>query len=150
MNKNNPLKYHLDSGNFKGVLSNMIVFKKGTSGGHLVIPQLDLALEVVDNSLTIFNGQEILHGVSPIEYDETDGYRYSVVYYSLEQMWKCDPIDDEIVRIRQMKTEREINAWIAIFGYPETKYGNGGLREIYTEKVTQCGLSKNCKIINVR
>jgi len=109
VNKNNPLKYHLDTGNFKGVLSNMIVFKKGTSGGHLVIPQLDLALEVVDNSLTIFNGQEILHGVSPIEYDETDGYRYSVVYYSLEQMWKCDPIDDEIVRIRQMKTEREIN-----------------------------------------
>jgi len=109
VNKNNQLKYHFDTGNFKGVLSNMVVFKKGTSGGHLVIPSLDLALEVSDNSLTIFNGQDILHGVSPIEYDTETGYRYSVVYYSLEQMWKCEPLGDEIDRIRNVKTQREIN-----------------------------------------
>ena len=109
VNKNNQLKYHFDTGNFKGVLSNMVVFKKGTAGGHLVIPSLDIALEVSDNSLTIFNGQEILHGVSPIEYDNEDGYRYSIVYYSLEQMWKCEPLDDEIERIRNVKTQREIN-----------------------------------------
>ena len=109
VNKNNQLKYHFDTGNFKGVLSNMVVFKKGTSGGHLVIPSLDLALEVSDNSLTIFNGQDILHGVSPIEYDTETGYRYSVVYYSLEQMWKCEPLGQEIDRIRNVKTVRERN-----------------------------------------
>ena len=108
VNKNNQLKYHFDTGNFKGVLSNMIVFKKGTSGGHLVIPALDIALEVSDNSLTIFNGQDILHGVSPIDYDNEKGYRYSVVYYSLEQMWKCEPLGDEVERIRNVKTQREI------------------------------------------
>jgi hypothetical protein len=107
VNKNNQLKYHFDAGNFKGVLSNMVVFKKDVDGGHLVIPELDIALEVADNTLTIFNGQEILHGVSTIEYKNEQAYRYSIVYYSLEQMWKCEPLGDEIKRIRKIKTERE-------------------------------------------
>ena len=107
VNKNNQLKYHFDAGNFKGVLSNMVVFKKDVDGGHLIIPELDIALEVADNTLTIFNGQEILHGVSTIEYKNEQAYRYSIVYYSLEQMWKCEPLGDEIKRIRKIKTERE-------------------------------------------
>jgi len=107
VNKNNQLKYHFDSGNFKGVLSNMVVFKRDVAGGYLVIPEFDLALEVADNTVTIFNGQDILHGVSTIEYDNDHAYRYSAVYYSLEQMWKCEPINDEIARIRKVKTERE-------------------------------------------
>lgn len=107
VNKNNALKYHFDSGNFKGVLSNMVVFKKDVDGGYLVIPSLDVALEVEDNTLSIFNGQDILHGVSSIEYKNEFAYRYSIVYYSLEQMWKCEPLDDEIARIRKVKTERE-------------------------------------------
>lgn len=107
VNKNNQLKYHFDSGNFKGVLSNMVVLKKDVAGGYLIIPELDIALEVADNTLTIFNGQEILHGVSTIEYENDHAYRYSVVYYSLEQMWKCEPINDEIARIRKVKTQRE-------------------------------------------
>ena len=68
---------------------------------------MDIALEVEDNTLTIFNGQDILHGVSTIEYNNEHAYRYSVVYYSLEQMWKCEPLGQEIDRIRKVKTERE-------------------------------------------
>lgn len=109
VNKNNQLKYHLDFGNFKGVLSNMIVFKSDVDGGNLLVPELNIALEVADNTLTIFNGQEILHGVSPIEYKNKLAYRYSIVYYSLEQMWKCQTINDEITRIRKVKTVREKN-----------------------------------------
>jgi len=107
VNKNNQLNYHFDAGNFKGVLSNMVVFKKDVAGGYLVIPEFDIALEVADNTLSIFNGQEIMHGVSTIEYENEHAYRYSIVYYSLEQMWKCEPLDDEIARIRKIKTERE-------------------------------------------
>jgi hypothetical protein len=107
VNKNNPLKYHLDSGNFKGLMSNMLVLKKDVDGGYLIIPELDLALECPDGALVIFNGQNILHGVSPIEYTNNKAYRYSVVYYSLEQMWKCEPLDEEIARIRNVKMERE-------------------------------------------
>jgi hypothetical protein len=107
VNKNNQLKYHFDSGNFKDVLSNMIVFKKGTDGGYLIIPEFDIALEVSDKSLTIFNGQDILHGVSDIEYTNETGYRYSVVYYALQQFWKCKAIDEEIIHARNHKSSKE-------------------------------------------
>lgn len=107
VNKDNPLKYHLDAGNFRGVLSNMVAFKKGVEGGFLVVPEFDISLEIADNSLTIFNGQEILHGVSPFEKTQKDGYRYTVVYYSLEQMWKCETITEELARIRNTVKEKE-------------------------------------------
>jgi hypothetical protein len=108
VNKNNQLNYHFDAGNFRNVFSNMVVFKGDVQGGHLVIPEIDISLEVADNSLTIFDGQDLLHGVSPIEYKNESSYRYSVVYYSLERMWQCLGIDEEIDRIRKSKMEREI------------------------------------------
>lgn len=107
VNRNNQLKYHFDYGNFEGMLSNMVVFKKGVDGGHLCIPALDIALEVGDNTITIFNGQDILHGVSDINFYKEGAYRYSVVYYSLEQMWKCEPLDDEVLRLRETKSVKE-------------------------------------------
>lgn len=107
VNKNNALKYHTDTGNFKGVLSNMVVLKKGVKGGHLVVPELDRAFECADNTLIIFNGQDLIHGVSPIEYEDEGSYRYSVVYYSLESMWRCEPLGEEIKRIQKVKTKRE-------------------------------------------
>jgi hypothetical protein len=102
VNKNNQLNYHFDSGNFKNVYSNMLVFKGNVKGGHL-----DISLEVADSSVTIFDGQDLLHGVSPIKYVHKDSYRYSIVYYSLQRMWQCLEINEEIGRIRKVKMERE-------------------------------------------
>lgn len=109
INKDNPLKYHFDSGNFKGVLSNMVAFKKNMSGGRLVIPAYNIKLEIADGSLSVFDGQSILHGVSPFIKLNEKAYRYTVVYYTLEQMWKCETINDELIRIRKKKKEREFN-----------------------------------------
>lgn len=108
VNKNNPLKYHHDAVNFKDVLSNMIVFKKDVKGGRLACPEYDVRFNCDDNHVVIFDGAQILHGVTPIiRSDSADSYRYSVVYYSLEQMWKCDSINEEVERIRKVKKERE-------------------------------------------
>lgn len=109
VNKNNPLKYHHDSGNFKNVLSNMIVLKKGVKGGRLACPEFDLKFECSDDHVVIFDGAKILHGVTPIIKPEGDenSYRYSVVYYSLEQMWNCDDVKEEVDRIRKVKKLRE-------------------------------------------
>lgn len=109
VNKNNPLKYHHDAGNFKNVLSNMIVLKRGVSGGRLACPEFNLKFECDDNYVVIFDGAQILHGVTPIikPEGEENCYRYSVVYYSLEQMWNCENINDEVKRIRKVKKERE-------------------------------------------
>jgi hypothetical protein len=108
VNKNNPLKYHHDAGNFKNVLSNMIVLKRGVQGGRLACPEYDIKFECDDNHVVIFDGAEILHGVTPIIKPEDDNcYRYSVVYYSLEQMWNCEDVNEEVKRIRKVKKQRE-------------------------------------------
>lgn len=111
VNKNNPLKYHHDAGNFKNVLSNMIVLKRGVIGRRLVCPEFDVKFECDDNHVVIFDGAKILHGVTPIIKPEGDEncYRYSVVYYSLEQMWNCDHVNEEVKRIRRVKKEREFS-----------------------------------------
>lgn len=107
VNKNNPLKYHFDKGNFKDVWSNMLVFKHKVQGGHLSVPEFDLGFELKDNSLLMFDGQNLLHGVTPIKMYAPDSHRYSVVYYALREMWKCEPLEDELTRFRRLRTERE-------------------------------------------
>lgn len=107
INENNPLKYHFDSGNFKRVCSCMLVFKTDIDGGYLAVPELNVGFELVNHSLLIFDGQSLLHGVTPIRKLTPRAKRYTVVYYSLEQMWKCEPLSEELARIRAVKTQRE-------------------------------------------
>lgn len=107
INKNNPLKYHWDTGNFNEVYSCMVVFKKEVDGGYLSLPEYNLGFKLPNNSVFFFDGQNTLHGVTPIKYLGTDSYRYSIVYYSLKQIWKCLEVDDELARIRSRKTKRE-------------------------------------------
>lgn len=104
-NKNNQLRYHHDAGNFKDVWSAMFVFKKDCEGGYLSIPEYDVGLRLKDKSLLLFDGQSILHGVTPINLKSPSAYRISIVYYSLLQLWKCLSPMDELSRIRKAKTE---------------------------------------------
>ena len=107
INKNNQLRYHRDNGNFEDVWSAMFVFKKDVAGGHLVVPEIDCTFTLRDKSLFLFDGQGLIHGVTPIEFKGLNAYRYTIVYYSLKQIWNCQPIDEEVKRIRQLKTQRE-------------------------------------------
>lgn len=101
VNKNNPLKYHFDTGNIKEALSNMVVFKKDVQGGYLACPEFGVGFECADDSVVIFDGQSILHGVTPIKQLFPDSYRYSIVYYTLQQLWSCEPLSEEILRVRK-------------------------------------------------
>lgn len=107
VNHNNPLRYHFDSGNFKNVCSAMLAFKHKVSGGHLCVPELDLMFEIADRSLLLFDGQGLVHGVTPIKKLAPDAHRFTVVYYSLQQMWNCEAITDEIARMRARRTDIE-------------------------------------------
>lgn len=109
INKNNPLKYHFDSGNFKGVYSCMAVFKKHIRGGYLSLPEYGVGVNLPHNSVFMFDGQSVLHGVTPITKTSPDAVRYSIVYYSLQQIWNCLPLTDEVARIRKQKSDREHN-----------------------------------------
>lgn len=108
VNKNNPLRYHFDTGNFKDVWSAMMVFKGGVEGGGLNVPEYDLHFTLRDHSILMFDGQGLLHGVTPFKLLNPKGYRYSIVYYSLRQMWNCLPPGAELKRIRKIKTDREL------------------------------------------
>lgn len=107
INKNNPLFYHFDGGNDHDVWSCMFCFREKTEGGHLAVPEFGLKFAIEDNSLLMFDGQKLLHGVTPIIGLGRGSYRFTVVYYSRREMWKCLPLDEEVARIRQNRTERE-------------------------------------------
>lgn len=107
INKNNPLKYHFDSGNFKNIYSCMAVFKRDVRGGYLSLPEYAVGISLPHNSVFMFDGQSVLHGVTPITKLNDKATRYSIVYYSLQQIWNCLPLSEEVARIRKVKTERE-------------------------------------------
>jgi hypothetical protein len=116
INKNNPLKYHLDRGNFPNLYSNMVCFRKDVVGGHLALPEYDIGLDISDNSIVFFDGQKIIHGVTPITFDTPEAYRFTLVYYSLARMWQCKPVDEEIARIQQRRTELENQRYMRATG----------------------------------
>tara|TARA_R100001086_G_C11836747_1_gene258041 strand:- start:661 stop:1476 length:816 start_codon:yes stop_codon:yes gene_type:complete len=107
VNENNPLMYHFDSGNYKGVYSAMFGFKQGIDKGYLSVPELNLGFGIADRSLLLFDGQGLLHGVTPIIKKNPNAKRYSIVYYSLQQMWNCKAPGEELERLRERRTKME-------------------------------------------
>jgi hypothetical protein len=119
INENNPLKYHFDRGNFQGVWSGMLAFRRDTEAGYLALPAYDMAVGIGHKSLFLFDGQGILHGVTPIRMLTPEAKRYSVVYYSLQRMWECEEIGAEVQRSRRVRTAREVQR-------AEQRRGQGG------------------------
>lgn len=108
INNSNSLPYHYDRGNFEGVFSCMVVFRNLCEGGNLSIPEINAKFLIEDNSFVLFDGQALLHGVTPIKRLNKFSYRYSLVYYSRAGMCKCGTPEEEMVRIRKVKRVREI------------------------------------------
>lgn len=106
VNKNWPVRYHFDKGNLPSVWSGMIVLKRRCTGGYLSVPELRLGFELEHGTVFCFDGQKLLHGVTPFHLGR-GGFRYSVVYFTLQQAWKCLPAVEELERIRRLRTDRE-------------------------------------------
>ena len=106
-NINHAIKYHRDSGNFKGVFSNVLILKDGIEGGQLVFPELGIAFEQADGALGIFDGQKWVHGVTALQKLKPSGYRASIVYYALSGMKNCYPYKDETARFKKLRVEKE-------------------------------------------
>lgn len=95
------LDYHYDRGNITGCWSCMAVFRRQVEGGQLVVPAIDAALDIQDETYVLFDGQALLHGVAPIIKTGPYGRRFSIVYYAIEAMKQCGSYEDELKRIRQ-------------------------------------------------
>jgi hypothetical protein len=106
INVNHAIKYHKDTGNFKGNLSNVLILKDGIVGGELVFPEYGFALAQDDSYLSIFDGQNELHGCMPIMKIKNNPYRASIVYYTLENMKHCYPYEMEVERLQKLSTKR--------------------------------------------
>lgn len=108
INNDNTLTYHLDRGNFPGVWSAMIVLKNNIAGGELCLPEINTALELPDRSLVYFDGQGLIHGVTPFYRLQENSHRYSIVFYSLEGMCKCLPMKEELRRAKIAYTKTPV------------------------------------------
>jgi len=106
INVNHAIKYHRDTGNFRGNLSNVLILKNSILGGHLVFPEYGFALAQDDGYLAVFDGQNEIHGVMPITKCGPNPYRASIVYYTLENMKHCYPFAMEVERLKTLSTTR--------------------------------------------
>lgn len=106
INVNHAIKYHRDTGNFRGNLSNVLILRDGIAGGELVFPEYGFALAQEDSYLAIFDGQSEIHGVMPIIKTKENPYRASIVYYTLENMKHCYPFKMEVERLQNVAAVR--------------------------------------------
>lgn len=95
VNRDAAIGWHHDAGNFKQSFSAMICTRRFMAGGHFAVPALGLWLGIADSSVVYFDGQSLLHGVTPMEKLRVDAYRFTVVYFSMTQLWSCLAPDAE-------------------------------------------------------
>lgn len=107
INFNQLIKTHKDSYNTKGSLSNVLILKENAPGGELYLPEYDAYIPQNNGDLTIFRGQEILHGVC--ECDITKGFRASLVFYQLEQLKHCYPYLQELKNAQDWYEQSVVN-----------------------------------------
>lgn len=106
INLTSQLPYHRDGANFHS-WSAMPVVRRGVRGGELHLPEYDVSFGCRDGWVVYFPGWRIVHGVTPMRKVEEDGYRISVVYYSLKGMMDCHTWAMEQKRGGEMRTQRE-------------------------------------------
>lgn len=108
INDTAQLPYHRDNFNFPA-WSAMPVLRRGTRGGYLHLPEYDLVIPCADSTATYFKGKELVHGVTPIERKQENGYRYSIVFYALRGMKDCFTHAVETQYGRKRRSQREMD-----------------------------------------
>jgi len=98
INNSAALPYHKDSGNLIGSWSAMLSIRKNMEGGHLHLPEYDITLGIPDRSVTIFNGQALWHGVTPMVAAKKDAYRFTIVWYAKKKICQCGSAKNEVQR----------------------------------------------------
>tara|TARA_R100001086_G_C11843209_1_gene259573 strand:- start:968 stop:1771 length:804 start_codon:yes stop_codon:yes gene_type:complete len=87
-NSNIAVTYHQDRGNLSGCLNFIFAKKNHCDGGFLHVPEYDLCIECEDESLLVYPAFANMHGVTPITANMLDGYRNSLVFYTVNGLQK--------------------------------------------------------------
>jgi hypothetical protein len=107
LNKNTPLRYHYDAGNFPDSWSAMLWMVNGVRGGALALPHYNAKIVLQDGAWLFFSGQSLLHGVTPLKMISRDSYRYSLVFYANMEMRNCGTMREELENAKKRRTESE-------------------------------------------
>lgn len=99
------LPYHKDSGNLLGSWSLMLSLRSNVKGGNLHLPEYGVTLGIFDRSITIFNGQAIWHGVTPLHISKRNAHRFTIVYYAKTKVAQCGCRKDELRRVQQAASQ---------------------------------------------
>ena len=91
INNTAALPDHRDSNNIKGSWSAMLSIRNNIDGGLLHLADYDVWLRVPNGSISIFDGQSVLHGVSPFKLSGPNAYRYTIVSYARRGLRVCCP-----------------------------------------------------------
>lgn len=107
INQSSQLPYHRDGSNFD-TWSAMPILRRGMDGGHLHLPEYDITLNCRDGWAVWFNGYRYVHGVTPMQPRQDDGYRYTIVFYAKRGMKDCHTYAVEIGEARKKRKAREM------------------------------------------
>jgi len=91
INKTAALPYHVDKDNVPGSWSAMLAARRHVDGGLLHLADYDVYLAIPHGSITIFDGQSVVHGVTPLRLVGPHAFRYTTVVYAKSLMSKCCP-----------------------------------------------------------
>lgn len=87
-NDNASLHYHRDRNNIRDSWSVMLAARAGVTGGYLHLPEYGAAFPVDDKDVLYFRGVELVHGVTPMQFDHPQGFRYTFVWYPVRNFLK--------------------------------------------------------------
>lgn len=107
INQSSALPYHRDRANF-ATWSAMPVVRRGVRGGFLSVPEYGAVFACDDGTCCFFNGNVVVHGVTPMEFRSEDAYRFSIVYYALRGMKDCFTVALEQSSARKRRSGREV------------------------------------------
>jgi hypothetical protein len=109
INKTATLPYHRDGMNFP-TWSAMPTLRYRMDGGHLHLPEYDIAFPCRDGEVSWFCGKDLVHGVTPMASRagaRMEPYRFSIVYYAMSGMKDCRTYAEETTSSAERRTARE-------------------------------------------
>tara|TARA_R110000822_G_scaffold205419_3_gene341962 strand:+ start:10093 stop:10878 length:786 start_codon:yes stop_codon:yes gene_type:complete len=83
-NYNISAPFHRDNGNLKGCVNVIVTKKYKAKGGDLHVPDYNATMNSSNNSMLVYPAWKNVHGVTPIETFDKDGYRNSLIFYPLK------------------------------------------------------------------
>lgn len=83
-NYNISAGFHVDNANIKGCINVIICKRSNSKGGCTTIPDYDATVDSCDNSMLVYPAWRNVHAVTPIIPLADDGYRNTLVFYSLK------------------------------------------------------------------